>query len=145
MDDIDTVKPPLEVNAIVRSSQDLVARAKTWTDLDDGELKRAAARAANERDAETLWSLTEAFILVHGPAGANVSEQTLKTYKRGVLDLLAAWQGENLLRPRRDSGVMYVRGLEAKKKSSSTVRVKLAAAQTLYKALRWSGATRRKR
>lgn len=126
---------------LVRSSLDLVSRAKAWTDLNDGELKRAATKAANERDAETLWSLTEAFILVHGSSGANVSEQTLKTYKRGVQDLLEAWQGENLLRPRRDSGVMYVRGLEAKKKSASTVRVKLAAAQALYKALRWSGAT----
>lgn len=129
------------ITLLQRSSLDLVSRAKAWTDLDDGELKRAAAKAANERDAETLWSLTEAFILVHGPAGANVSEQTLKTYKRGVLDLLEAWQGENLLRPRRDSGVMYVRGLEAQKKSASTVRVKFAAAQALYKALRWSGAT----
>jgi integrase/recombinase XerC len=124
-----------------RTSLDLVSRAKSWTELDDGDLKRAATKAANERDAETLWSLTEAFMVIHGPAGANVSEQTLKTYKRGVLDLLEAWQGENLLRPRRDSGVMYVRGLEASGKSSSTVRVKLAAAQALYKALRWSGAT----
>jgi integrase len=129
------------ITLLQRTSLDLVSRAKAWTELDDGELKRAATKAANERDAQTLWSLTEAFILVHGPAGANVSEQTLKTYKRGVLDLLEAWQGENLLRPRRDSGVMYVRGLEAQKKSSSTVRVKLAAAQALYKALRWSGAT----
>jgi Phage integrase, N-terminal SAM-like domain len=131
----------LTQQAIVRSSLDLVSRARAWTELDDAELKREAARAANERDLETLWSLTEAFMVAHGPSGANVSNETLKTYKRGGADLLEAWQGKNLLRPRRDSGVMYVRGLEAKGRSSSTVGVKLAAAQALYKALRWSGAT----
>jgi integrase/recombinase XerC len=69
-----------------------VSRARTWTELDDGDLKREAARAANERNLETLWSLTEAFMVAHGPSGATVSEETLKTYRRGVADLLEAWR-----------------------------------------------------
>src|SRR5690606_40986826 len=59
--------------------------------------------------------------------------------------------GENLLRPSRDAGVVYLRRLEAGLKpdgtpaprppSPATLQVKLAAARTLYRALRWAGAT----
>ena len=69
-------------------------------------------------------------------------------YKRGVFDLVEGWEGETLLRPSRDAGNMYARRLEAtvsgrtgKALSVGTVRVRLAAAELLYKALRWSGAT----
>src|SRR5690606_37804206 len=113
--------------------------------------KRRAATAANSRDPEELWALTEAYLFLHGSKGAKASQHTLRTYKRGVLDLLTAWGGENLLRPSRDAGVIYLRRLEAglkpdgtpadKAPSPATLQVKLAAARTLYRALRWSGAT----
>ena len=69
-----------------------------------------------------------------------MSLHTLAAYRRGLNDLLAAWQGENLLRPRRNAGVLYVRQLEGRLKPAS-VGVKLAAAKAFYAALRWSGVT----
>ena len=53
---------------------------------------------------------------------------------------MKAWQGENLLRPQKNAGVLYIRELEGRLKPAS-VGVKLAAAKAFYAALRWSGAT----
>lgn len=156
------MRPELEV----ARSTDTLARAESWAGLPPEELKRRAAGAAANRDAEQLWALTEAYLFLHGSRGAKVSRHTLRTYRRGVLDLVEAWAGENLLRPSRDAGVVYMRRLEArpapsaaqppKAKRAATARpddgadeplspaslqVKLAAARTLYKALRWAGAT----
>lgn len=132
------------------SEGDLLARAQAWATLPPDELKRRAAKAAAERDPGSLWALCEAYLFLHGSSGARVSAHTLRTYRRGVLDLLAAWQGENLLRPSRDAGALYLRRLESglkpdgapgKRPSPATLQVKLAAARTLYRALRWSLAT----
>lgn len=123
-----------------------LARAESWATLPPDELKRRAALAATARDADQLWALTEAYLFLHGSSGARISKHTLRTYKRGVLDLVEAWSGENFLRPTRDAGVVYMRRLEVgdadcAPMSIPTLNVKLAAARTLYKALRWSGAT----
>ncbi len=132
-----------------------LARAETWASLPPHDLKRRAALAASTRDADQLWALTEAYLFLHGSRGAKVSKHTLRTYRRGVLDLVEAWSGENLLRPSRDAGVVYMRRLESGSQpgpavdaerpaaplSASSLQVKLAAARTLYKALRWAGAT----
>lgn len=132
---------------ITRYDGSALARAESWAALPPDELRRRAARAANERDAEELWALTEAYLFLHGSKGARISRHTLRTYRRGVADLLEAWAGENLLRPSRDAGVVYVRRLESgaltggEPPSPATLSVKLAAARTLYKALRWAGAT----
>jgi integrase len=121
---------------------------RDWSRLPEDERKRRAARAANDRDFEELWSLTHAYVLMHGSKGHGVSKLTLKEYKAGVKDLLNAWQGENLLRPGRDSGTEYIRTLETEANSRtgkplnpSTVGKKKAAAQNLFKALRWAGVT----
>lgn len=141
---------PGSKSAIERYAGDQLSRAESWATLPAPELKRRASKAAAERDAVELWALVEAYLFLHGSKGARASHHTLRTYKRGVLDLLAAWHGENLLRPGRDSGVLYLRRLEAgvapdgnrgKAPSPATLQVKLAAARTLYKALRWSQAT----
>ena len=144
-------------------ADDTLARAETWASLPPDELKRRGAHAASNRDAEQLWALTEAYLFMHGSRGAKVSKHTLRTYRRGVIDLVEAWSGENLLRPSRDAGVMYMRRLEAGTPtkptasgpdagptttaeapaplSAASLQVKLAAARTLYKALRWAGST----
>ncbi len=137
--------------ALQRFDGDNVSRAESWAALPTDALKRRAAAAANARDPEELWALTEAYLFLHGSKGAKASQHTLRTYRRGVLDLLTAWAGENLLRPSRDAGVLYLRRLEAglqpdgtpakRPPSPATLQVKLAAARTLYRALRWSGAT----
>ena len=118
----------------------LLERTRDLATLSEDELKRLAAEAARDRDAEALWALLEAHLTLHGSAGSRVSRHTLAAYRRGLKDLLRAWQGENLLRPRRNAGVLWVRELEGRLKPAS-VGVKLAAAKTFYAALRWSGAT----
>jgi len=66
---------------------------------------------------------------------------TLRAYRCGVLDLVAAWPGENLLHPSRRAATRWVRALEDAGKKPATVQLKLAAARALYAALRWAGAT----
>lgn len=145
----DPHEPPNR-HALERFAGDQLARAEVWATLPPDELRRRAARAASERDPDELWALVEAYLFLHGSRGARASKHTLRTYRSGVLDLLGAWAGENLLRPSRDAGVLYLRRLEAgvapdgargKAPAPATLQVKLAAARTLYKALRWSGAT----
>lgn len=126
---------------IVKGSHDVLARARSFATMNETELRREAMRAANERDLEALWALTEAHLTLHGESGALVSANTYKAYKRGLKDLLKAWQGENLLRPSRDAAVLWLRTLEQSGRKPATVRVKLAAGKALYKALRWAKAT----
>ena len=127
--------------ALAIANHDQVGRARHLASLSAADLRRLAVRAANERDFETLWLLTEAHLTLHGESGALVSVNTYKTYRRGVKDLLAAWQGENLLRPSRDAAQIWLRTMERRGRKPATVRVKIAAGKALYKALRWAGAT----
>lgn len=136
-------------------------RAVRWASLPSEDLRRLAVGAAQARDVTALWELTDAYLTLHGAKGAAVSERTRDSYRRGIGDLIQDWAGENLLRPGRDAGVVWVRRLETRvihypmtgepKRdpvsggprvlSPATVQAKLAAARALYKALRWAGAT----
>ncbi len=106
----DDHREPNPKTALDRYTGDQLSRAEGWAKLPADELKRRASKASAERDPVELWALVEAYLFLHGSKGARASHHTLRTYKRGVLDLLAAWQGENLLRPSRDAGVLYRRG-----------------------------------
>lgn len=122
---------------------DLQARAQGWADLEPDELRRKAVEAARDVNEAELWSLTEACVLLNGLAGAKVSAHTLRAYQKGLAVFLeyAEAAGVQLLRPRPNHGFAYVRWLEAQGHSTSTVRVRLAAARKLFSALRWAGAT----
>lgn len=131
--------------------------------LPEAELRRHAVRAANERDAEALWELVEAHLTLRGASGVSTSRHTLRAYRRGIDELLLMWQAENLLRPSRDAGTLYVqrllagdrepvlarettrgrRGRSVKRGplSQATVSLRVAAARALYDALAWAGAT----
>ena len=102
---------------------------------------RRAAAAAQARDPAALWALTEAWLIQEGKAGGRTRVHTLRAYRRGVLDLVAAWPGENLLHPSRRAATRWVRALEDAGKKPATVQLKLAAARALNAALRWAGAT----
>ena len=119
----------------------LVQRTLQWTKLSEADRKRRAAEIANTRDVTALWGLTEAHLTLYGGSGAKVSKNTLQAYERGVRVLVESWEGENLLRPSSDAGALWLRGLEAQGLSPSTLRVRLAAAKALYRALRWANAT----
>lgn len=88
-----------------------------------------------------LWTLTEAYIVLHGRSGAHVSPHTIENYERGTRKLLEHWQGENLLRPSGDAPLRFVRELEEEGLAPGSINVRLASARTLHKALRWAGAT----
>ena len=113
----------------------LIQRTRDLAVMSEDDLRRFAAEAARDRDAEDLWALAEAHLTLHGSAGSRVSRHTLSAYRHAVESLLSDWSGENLLRPGRNAGVLWVRELEGRYKSA-TVRVYLAGAKALYAALR---------
>jgi integrase/recombinase XerC len=118
----------------------LLQRTRDLAVMTEDELRRFAAEAARNRDGPALWSLTEAHLTLHGSSGSRVSAHTLSAYRHAIAELLKDWSGENLLRPSRNAGVLWVRELEGSFKSAS-VRVHLAGAKALYAAFRWSGAS----
>jgi len=118
-----------------------VGRARSWVDLPDDERRRRAVEACRDHDTEALWDITDAHLTLYGRAGATVSPYTRRNYRQGVAALVAAWRQENLLRPRRDAGALWLRTMEDTGLKPSTVMVRLAGARALYAALRWTGAT----
>ncbi len=129
--------------AIQLHETSLTGRASRWADLPEEDARRRAVRAAHERDLEELWSLAEAFLAVHGPAGALVSSHTLRAYKTSLRQYLeyAGAHALNVLRPRRAGGQLWVNSLAQAGKSPATVQVRLAGGRLLYAALRWVNAT----
>jgi len=149
--------------AIDLASPDTIKRTVRLQRLTDEALRRFAVLAVNERDLEALWELVQAHLALRGASGVGTSRHTLRAYRRGVHELLALWQGENLLRPSRDAGPLYVQRLLAGDRSElvsneshrdgrgrrvksgplspATVSLRVAAARALYDALAWAGAT----
>ena len=151
------------VTSLELSTATRLQRVERLQGLGDEALRRHAVKAANERDIEALWDLVEAHLTLHGGSGVATSAHTMRAYRRGVADLVTLWEGENLLRPRRDAGTLYVqrlrsgdreplterepprgrRGRRVKRGplAPATVQLKVAAARALYDALAWAGAT----
>jgi len=128
-----TIVPYVGGNALERSG--------AWKALAEDERRRRATAAAASHDTDTLQGLADAWLTLHGRAGQKVSPQTRATYRRGVTVLLDAWAHDNLLRPGRDAATFWLRTMEAADRKPRTIQVYLAAARTLYAALRWAGAT----
>jgi integrase/recombinase XerC len=139
-----------------------LARTEQLHAWSEEALRRFAVQAAGERDVERLWQLTEAYMTLRGKTGVSTSRHTYRSYRRGVVELVLLWQGESLLRPSRDAGTLYVQRLRAGDRAATgtateegrrgrrptrgplapaTVELRIAAARTLYAALRWAGAT----
>ncbi len=127
--------------ALVRAPGEGVGRARSWVDLPDDERRRRSVEACRDHDIAALWDLTDAHLTLYGRAGATVSRYTRRNYRQGVVALVEAWRQENLLRPRRDAGALWLRMMEDEGLKPSTVTVRLAGARALYAALRWAGAT----
>ena len=118
-------------------------RARAWMDLNPEERRRRGVEACRDRDAEALWSLTEAYLTLHGSSGTGSSPRTLKTYRWAVNRFLdyAGHQAVNLLRATSADGVRFIRATEAEGLSASSTRVQLAGVRLLYSALRWAEVT----
>ncbi len=118
-----------------------INRARSWATLPDDERRRRAVEACHDHDVETLCQIADAWLTLHGRAGATASPHTRAAYQRGVRLLLVAWTQENVLHPRRNAGALWLREMEEAGRAPATVKVRLAGARALYAALRWSGAT----
>lgn len=118
-------------------------RARGWTDLHPEERRRRAVEAARDKNVETLWSLTEAYLTLHGSNGTSTSPRTLKAYRWAARRFVAHADNHavSLLRATGDDGVQFVRTVEAAGLTPSSTRVQLAGVRLLYRALRWAGAT----
>jgi integrase/recombinase XerC len=149
--------------SITRSeARDPLARAQRLHEWGEAALRRFATEAAAARDPERLWQLTESHLTLHGAGGVTTSRHTLRAYRRGIVELMALWEGESVLRPSRDAAALYVARLRAGDRepihlqtdgdrpgrrpkkgplAPATVELRLAAARALYAALRWAGAT----
>jgi integrase/recombinase XerC len=117
-----------------------LASVQTWTNLPEDERKRRAARAARERDVETLWDLTRVVLTLEADRAAAISGHTLRAYRTGVLEAVQDLEADNILSPKRAWASAYRARLSARLKPAS-VNVRLSAARALYGALRWSGAS----
>nr|WP_244977332.1 site-specific integrase [Deinococcus humi] len=117
--------------------------ARSWSDLNPEERRRRAVLAVRDQDAETLWTLTEAYLTLHGSSRTGTSPRTLKAYRWAVNRYLtyAGTQAVNLLRASSSDGVRFVRSVEAEGLSPSSTRVQLAGVRLFYSALRWAEAT----
>lgn len=147
------------ISSLELSMATRLQRVERLRRLSDQALRRYAVAAAAARDADELWELIETHLILRGARGIATSHHTRRAYRRGLDELLAAWQGENLLRPSRDAGSEYVQRLlagdrpEAPKSdrrgrrqkagplAPATVSLRLAGARALYDALAWAGAT----
>ncbi len=138
---------------------------REWLALSDEQLRLQVLKTVQARDWPTLWTFVEAYLRATGAKKQGVSAETLRKYRRYVLDLLELWAGENLLRPHRNAGNDYVLRLQSERLhrppnrrlegeaaervregetagySRSAVAVRLAAGKLLYNALRYARVT----
>lgn len=128
---------------LVQYQGDALAHADTWLNLHDDELRRRAVTAARDRDAQTLLSLTHAYLTHHASSGILTSPRTLDAYALGIRQYLAyaETQAVALLRPHRHDTQRYIQAMLAGGRKPAGVQLKIAAAGALYRALRWAGAT----
>lgn len=120
-----------------------IDRAREWTALAPEERRRRAVAAVASKDVAVLWSLTGAHLALHGASGVLTSRHTLTAYRAGVRALVryAAENAWTLARPTPDDAQTWVSRMLEDGLAISTVRVRVAAANALYRALRWAGAT----
>lgn len=133
----------MPTHAIQQYTGDLLSSTREWTNLHDDELKRRAAKAAMNKDAAELVSLTVAYLAHGGSSGVLTSPRTVEAYALGVRQFAgyAEANAVSLLKPGRHMAQGYVNWMLAEGRKPAGVSLKVAAAGCLYRALRWSGAT----
>jgi integrase/recombinase XerC len=142
---------------LAKSLNNRLERARSLLTMSSEDRRLFTAKAVNERDHEALWALTEAYL-----TRKHAARNTIVSYRKGILVLLEAWSGVNLLRPRREDAELYVldlmapnrpvddkdrnkvqdgRSVKHKPLSPASVRSRVSAARALYDALRWADVT----
>lgn len=122
---------------------DRLTQAQTWGSLPEDELRRRAVKAAADKDVDALVGLMQAYLMHEGGSGLLTSTRTIEAYTLGVRQFLAyaTDNAVNLLRPIRRDATGYVAHMLASGRTPAGVQLKVAAANCLYRALRWAGAT----
>ncbi len=103
--------------------------------------RRLAMEAARDKDVAVLLSLTEALLRTYSKAGATIAKATVENHTHGVRKLLAAWTEEDLLKPDAEAANRYVREMERQGLKPGTIYGRVAAARSLFRALRWARAS----
>ena len=137
---------------VLRESQS-VDSVRRWLGLSESEMRREVAYAIIEKNLAQLWSLFEAYLVLHGSARADISEKTLINYSYGLKKLLrfVRHQNVNLLYPERDLGYKYKSYLSSIRREKIslqnqnatltplTIRWLIGAARRFYQSLNWAG------
>ena len=63
-------------------------RMESWASLSDEDRKRKAAQALVDGDKETLSELLESYLYTFGKKGLRASDNTLKSYRKGLEEVL---------------------------------------------------------
>ena len=112
-----------------------------------GKRKVTAVKACQERDAEVLVSLVNAYLNQRGKKGSKTSPATRRTYETGLLRwIVYCWPVKSeppsvpLLRATVDDVELFKAARQEAGNREATVSSYLAAAWTFYKALIWANA-----
>jgi len=121
-------------------------RMAGWSEMLPDARRRRAMAAALAHDTDALWSLTDAYLSLKGRAGVKTSRATRTRYRGAIAVLVVDWRAVDMIDPAGDAGETWVKSLEAGTRGRggyqpATVKVYLAAARLLYRALRWAKAT----
>lgn len=152
---------------LTRRLDSLSERSRSIATMTEPDRRRFAAAAVSERDADALWWICHAFASRRKQRNRAWSARTMRSYERGVRELLVMWQGEDLLRPHPDAAANYREdlregniapllahgpiALDGRPPASSgrprtrnglsdaSIKLKLVAGKLLYDALAWTG------
>ena len=133
----DLFNPPTEATTGVNPVD-----VESWKMMSHEERARVARDAAGRHDPDALFSLMTAWLRTRtsGRVGADVTTSTLRNYRTGLHQLLAAWEHEDLLHPTPTAAKTWVRDMQRRGRKALTIQVRIGGARALYGALRWSGA-----
>lgn len=121
-------------------------RMAGWSEMLPDARRRRAMAAALAHDTDALWSLADAYVSLKGRATIATSEATRARYRQAIAHLVVDWSTVDMLHPTNDAGEAWIAALQAPRGARAayqpaTIKVHLAAARLLYRALRWAKAT----
>lgn len=120
---------------------DALAEVRTWGSMPLEARRRACLRALRDRDVSALQDLLIGYMKLKGSKGTRLAGGTERSYRCAmkVLVQVSEQQGLSLVQPSDEFAALFMRALEAKGQRSSTIRVRVVAVKTLYRAARWCG------
>jgi len=128
-----------ERSVIRYKSEDLVEQVERWASMARDVRMRRAAAASRDINREELFDLLTAWLRLYGRRGADTSENTISTYKRGA-EVFLKWCDLNGIKPHKvqeNEARRFLAWLNGR--SPATRQTYMAGAKALLRALRWAG------